>query len=158
MGGAGSGMPLTAFTGELAVPAGTADPGDSLVFEFDVTGSKKNPADNNIWVQYDDISLSSVQGIEVLAGGNMEDSLVWNYYWTTDKANKGTVTFNYTDDGPTEGEGGCLNITGGGKVGACVWKPVNMSAGHTYSFSGAFKYASTDSSRNTWVEVMLARR
>jgi hypothetical protein len=48
---------------------------------------------------------------DLITGGNMEDSLAWITYWRSDNADTGSFTFNYTDDLPTAGQGGCLNIT-----------------------------------------------
>jgi hypothetical protein len=52
---------------------------------------------------------------EILKGENMEDESAWTI---TDVSalqtglDPATIIFNYTDDNPEDGQGGCLNISG----------------------------------------------
>ena len=103
----------------------------------------------------DEISLKDMTLINY--GGNMEDSTAWNTYWNTfDAKDVGTYEFNYTDDGPTAGEGGCYRVTGAGQAANMLFQPVEINPGHQYYLTGAYKYIA-DTAINVWVEYFLTR-
>ncbi len=127
--------------------------GDNLVIELGITVAD----DNNTWVQFDDVSL--IENLsQLIIGSNMEDSTVWTTYWRDDNPDIGTFVFNYTEDVPAAGDGGCLNITVAGASGAFVKQAVTITPGHNYSFTGAFKNISTDEITNSWIEIILTRK
>jgi hypothetical protein len=95
---------------------------------------------------------------EMFGGGNMEDEDAW---WTTalnmDADNTVTYTFNYTDDKPTAGEGGCLYITGsntgttgGNLTNFMFYQQLTLQCGVPYTFDLAYKDVRTN---NYWFEV-----
>lgn len=94
---------------------------------------------------------------DIITGGNMEDSTAWITYWRADRADTGSFVFNYTDDMPTAGEGGCLKINSFGESGAFAKQAVTITPGHAYNLSGAFKNISTDPIANSWVELICTR-
>jgi hypothetical protein len=98
-----------------------------------------------------------VNGQELINGGNMEDSTLWNYYWGSNASDSGTFLFNYTDEIPSEGDGGCYRVTSGGQSASFLWQNVTVTANHNYLMTGAFKNISEDSIANTWVEFILTR-
>lgn len=101
-------------------------------------------------------SFSNAQ--ELINGGNMEDSTAWNFYFGTNGADSGGFyEFNYTDDTPAEGEGGCYRVSTFGQSATFLWQEVELSHGHKYYLTGAFKNASVDSITNTWIELILTR-
>jgi hypothetical protein len=61
------------YEGNIAIPANSAFAGQNLVVEYDVTQSVVNPADNNIWVNVDDISV--IQTIRTSADIKHYDAL-----------------------------------------------------------------------------------
>lgn len=99
---------------------------------------------------------------EVLNGGNMEDPSAWE---TTDVTQQEqgfdspAITFNYTDDVPTGGKGGCLSIAGYGVTRNFIYQKVTLKKGHTYLLRGYLKDASdiTNLISNYWVEVDLVK-
>jgi hypothetical protein len=105
---------------------------------------------------FDEISLVDLSIIN--AGGNMEDSTAWNFYWGTNGPDSaGTYQFNYTDDTPAAGEGGCYMVSTFGQSASFLWQPVTITPGHKYLITGAFKNASVDSVQNTWVELFITK-
>jgi predicted secreted protein len=95
---------------------------------------------------------------EIFSGGNMEDSTAWITYWRADNADTGSFAFNYTDDLPAAGDGGCLKINAFGNSGAFAKQAVTITPGHAYKMSGAFKNISTDAITNSWVELIFTRK
>ncbi len=95
---------------------------------------------------------------ELVKGGNMEDSTAWNFYWGTNGPDSaGTHKFNYTDDTPAAGEGGCYMVSSFGQSASFLWQPVTITPGHKYLITGAFKNASVDTIANTWVELFITK-
>ncbi|MFC2138979.1 sugar-binding protein, partial [Bacteroidota bacterium] len=103
----------------------------------------------------DNITLVSMYK-EIVTGGGMEDASAWTTYSRADNADTAAFEFNYTTDGPTAGDGGCLKITAFGACGGFVKQAVTIIPGHTYSFTGAFKNIS-DSISNSWLELILTK-
>ncbi len=97
---------------------------------------------------------------ELITGGDMEsaDTTAWHFYLGTNGYDTGFCKFNYTDDVPKYGSGGCYRVRGIGRTATFLWQPVTITPGHVYSFTGAFKNANTDTIKNTWVELILTRK
>jgi len=98
----------------------------------------------------------AVRSQNMIVGGNMEDPSAWNAYWGTNMPDTGTFVFNYTDDVPSAGDGGCYRVTAKAKAANFLWQPVEIIPGHSYSLTGAYKYIA-DTSSNTWIEYFLTR-
>jgi hypothetical protein len=99
---------------------------------------------------------------EILKGGNMEDESAWSI---TDVSasqtgfDPATITFNYTNDKPEGGQGGCLSISGYGITRNFLYQKVTLTKGHTYLLRGFLKDASDTNNliSNYWVEVDLVK-
>lgn len=65
----------SSFNGTITIPAGSAFAGQNLVMEFDVTEHTANPADDNIWVRIDNVSVMGTlgsSGINIHSTANFE--------------------------------------------------------------------------------------
>ncbi len=104
-------------------------------------------------------ALTYTKAQELLVGGNMEDDQAWQFSTPngSDAADLVTPTFNYTEDMPTGGAGGCLELTGYGQTRSVTWQEITIVPGDTYSFTGFVKNISADALENTWIEVILSR-
>ncbi len=99
---------------------------------------------------------------EILKGGNMEDESAWTI---TDVSlvqtgfDPATITFNYADDKPKGGQGGCLSVAGYGITRNFIYQKVTLTKGHTYLLRGLLKDASDTINliSNYWVEVDLVK-
>ena len=85
----------------------------------------------------------------VVTGSDMEDASSWNVTQiSTDYL--ATVTFGYTDDGPSAGSDGALRVEctneANGTTNVIIWQEVDLVAGHRYVVDAAFKGAITVSS------------
>jgi hypothetical protein len=89
--------------------------------------------------------------------GNMQSPTNWTVFWRSDAADVGTTAFNYLVDVPAAGTGGCLSIESFGQTGAHVYQAVDLTAGHSYAFRGAFKNSTLEDLQSTWVELILSR-
>ncbi len=85
-----------------------------------------------------------------------EDS--WTSFWRSDAPDVGTITFNYTEDVPSAGSGGCLSIQSYGQTGAYVYQEVTIVPGNSYTFGGACKNGTLHVLENTWAELILSSR
>lgn len=103
------------------------------------------------------ISMST-NAQEKITGGNMEDASKWTVTWRSDGADVGTVSFNYVDDGPEVGAGGCLSISSFGQTGVHVFQKVTLTPGKQYTLTGAFKNSSAQDIIESWAELILAKR
>jgi len=132
-------------------------PGDGELDYYLVllTGNWNNVADT-FDVLVDELGIEVVL-TDAITGGNMEDSLAWITYWRADNADTGSFKFNYTDDIPTAGEGGCLKINSFGNSGAFAKQAVTINPGHAYRLAGAFKNITTDPITNSWIELICTR-
>ena len=92
----------------------------------------------------------------LLQAGNMESETGWSVSMLNTAAGvEPTVTWNYTTDTPTAGQGGALHLTGtttSGNSQVAFYQIVNLEAGKTYTFDGAFKEIQIN---NSWCEVFL---
>lgn len=92
----------------------------------------------------------------LLQAGNMESETGWSVSMlNTAAGNEPTVTWNYTTDTPTAGQGGSLHLTGtttSGNSQVSFYQAVDLVAGNTYTFDGAFKEIQIN---NSWCEVFL---
>lgn len=97
---------------------------------------------------------------DVITGGNMDDESKWTVsLLNTDPDNTTSYEFNHTTITPSEGEGGCLYISGtntgianGNLTNIIFYQQVTLQRGTTYSFDGAYKDARTN---NFWFEVYV---
>lgn len=90
--------------------------------------------------------------VNFITGGNMEDADAWQ---VVDLAagNGHTETFNFTDDGPTGGDGGCLSMSGlGGWSNAAVCQKISIKKGIEYQISMTIK---TTVASEFWFEVVV---
>lgn len=96
---------------------------------------------------------------EKIIGGNMEDASKWTVLDATQAQTyqiAAEVTFNYSDDAPAKGEGGCLRVSGDGR--AFIYQKVTLTPGKSYALSVAFKAVSGDDFyQNYWNEVNIDR-
>ncbi|MBN2805907.1 MAG: hypothetical protein JXR22_04555 [Prolixibacteraceae bacterium] len=95
---------------------------------------------------------------EVIVGGSMDNEEAWTSYWCTDAADAGYITFDYKDDKPSDGEGGCLDVYGYGTSGIFIFQEVSLVPGANYTFDGVIKNISTDPLASTWVEFILSSK
>jgi hypothetical protein len=93
---------------------------------------------------------------EILVGGNMEDPSAWtvNHLNSVDTSE---YVFNYTDDVPSKGAGGCLYVSGAStaEINTLFWQKVTLLAGATYEISGAFKDLTYGQLKDFWCDVVL---
>jgi hypothetical protein len=95
---------------------------------------------------------------EMIKGGNMEDESAWTVIDVGDAFDASTISFNYTDDIPSAGKGGCLSISGSGVTRNFIYQKVTLVKGHTYYLSCALKNAGAEDVQNYWIEVNLVNR
>ena len=90
---------------------------------------------------------------ELLIGGNMENEGAWNI--VNYKAEVPEYTFNYTDDRPSAGQGGCLRVTCSGtqETDIIFYQEVTLTGGAQYEFTGAFRDLEGAIS-NFWCEAL----
>jgi hypothetical protein len=81
---------------------------------------------------------------EVIVGGSMDDEEARTSNWCTDAADAGYITFDYKDDIPADGEGGCLEVYGYGTSGIFVFQEVTITPGSNYTFDGVIKNISAE--------------
>lgn len=95
---------------------------------------------------------------DVITGGNMENEDAWIAYWRTDSPDAGFHNFGFTNDRPTGGEGGCLEVYGFGQSGIFVFQEVTIEPGANYTFDALIKNISADPLTSTWVELILSSK
>jgi len=93
---------------------------------------------------------------EKLYHGNMENDGMW-YTATLGAAAPVTLTWNYTENIPTGGEGGALRLQsnpGSGKgSNIALYQPVTVKKGYMYDFSGLYK--AIGNTNNLWVQTFM---
>jgi hypothetical protein len=93
---------------------------------------------------------------QLVAGGFGADS---DTAWTVYQLNPDdtlTANFNYTDDGPTAGEGPALSLTGDGDAHGLVFQQVDLIAGATYAIYGGFKDVSSGDMSCNWCQIYIS--
>ncbi len=109
------------------------------------------------------VSAIGLNAQELIVGGNMEDVSKWyvdgEFKTSADSA---TFQFNYTNDFPSLGSGGCMLVTGQGQIESIFYQAITIVPGHYYKFSGLIKNASTETITNAnsygaWFQVFLSR-
>jgi hypothetical protein len=77
---------------------------------------------------------------ELVVGGNMEDENTWNAI-QLDKPDVSEYEFNYAENTPAEGKGGCLKVRARVNQEADVffYQEVTLIAGEEYTVTGAFR-------------------
>lgn len=89
---------------------------------------------------------------EVITGGNMESADDWTVVELAEGVH--AETFNYTADGPINGDGGCLQLTGEGAwVNTAVCQEITIERGASYNISVDVK--AENPLREVWVEVIV---
>ncbi|MBV2196304.1 MAG: hypothetical protein KUL78_07355, partial [Flavobacterium sp.] len=93
----------------------------------------------------------------VILGGNMEDSTAWEQVVIAEGVGH-SFAFNYTEDLPAGGSGGCLRIQGtsaaGDDINLAIQQQVTLKKLTNYTFDLKFKDKSADL-KNFWFEVYL---
>jgi len=87
----------------------------------------------------------------------MESNESWQTASPMGGTDEATFQFNYTNQLPAGGEGGCLAIYGLGQTRCLAWQEITITPGHSYVFDGVFKNASADVVTNTWMEIILSK-
>ncbi len=99
----------------------------------------------------------NVSAQEMILGGDMEEDDA--AYWTiVDLAagNGHTETFGYTDDWPSDGDGGCLSLAGDGAwSNVAVCQEIEIQKGVDYKISMQVKTSLDLELDKDWVEVVL---
>lgn len=92
----------------------------------------------------------------LLQAGTMESETGWSVSMlNTPAGNEPVATWNYTTEAPAEGLGGSLHLTGtttADNSQISIYQAVDLTAGSTYTFDGAFKELQIN---NSWCEVFL---
>jgi hypothetical protein len=98
-----------------------------------------------------------ISGTEQLVAGGFGAGAdtAWTVYQLTDAATA-TVDFNYTDDGPTAGEGAALSVSGDVDAHVLVFQELELIAGATYMMDGGFKDISSVSLDCNWIQMYLS--
>jgi hypothetical protein len=93
---------------------------------------------------------------EILTGGNMENAGAWTVNHLN-SADTSEYLFNYTDDVPSSGAGGCLYVYGSSnaEINTLFWQKVTLLAGATYEISGAFKDLTGGLLKDFWCDIVL---
>jgi hypothetical protein len=96
-------------------------------------------------------------GQNVIQGGGLDSESAWTVYdmGSTDPSE---VEFNYTDDRPAAGSGGCLHLFGtSAYTNILIWQQVVLIGGVTYELNGAFKELTGDATGGNWVQLYLSQ-
>lgn len=105
------------------------------------------------------LSNTAIAQDELLSGGNMEMSSQWSVSNLNSQVSA-TAVWNYTDDVPAAGDGGCLLVSAtvnGSDIQQSqfsIYQPVTLSADYAYDFDGAFKDISENLTQ-FWCEVYI---
>lgn len=86
------------------------------------------------------------------AGGAMDDSTYWHVYQLAYEL-PAAYTFNDTTAPPTQGHGGCLQVTAAQRANMLFWQEVTLQSGRVYQVDGAIKVGPAT---NFWCEVYLS--
>lgn len=96
--------------------------------------------------------ISSAFSQEIIMGGNMENETDWTVYYLAESYHS-TYDFNYIQDLPAEGEGGCLRVISTHKNNILFWQKISLEAGKKYKMDGAVK---TNYVESFWCEIFLS--
>lgn len=104
----------------------------------------------NVAVAQDDVQ-------EILVGGNMEEETAWEVYYLNSDVPV-DFQFNYTDDAPSAGAGGCLWVYGEttNEINILFWQEVTLVGGGTYEISGAFMDLTGGGLDQFWCDIVLS--
>jgi len=93
---------------------------------------------------------------------DMEDASLWSDMpYDANQVVAPTFTFNYTDDKPSAGSGGCLRVqwvnpgTDSQVVDHLLYRAVDVEPGHTYTVTASFKDITPGNIKNFWFQVGL---
>ncbi|MDD3077505.1 MAG: PKD domain-containing protein [Paludibacter sp.] len=102
-------------------------------------------------------AATQLTGGGVLKNGNMEAQGAWSVDYLNSESVHPQETWNYTDEKPDAGQGGCLLVEsegGSGNIQFAVYQKVHLSADSVYVFDGAIRDLSADL-HNYWCEVYV---
>jgi hypothetical protein len=87
----------------------------------------------------------------------MEDESAWTVYHLNSDI-EAEYEFNFTDDTPSAGSGGCLWVAGEttNEINILFWQEVTFVGGATYTISGAFKDMTGGALDQFWCDVVLS--
>jgi PKD repeat protein len=114
----------------------------------------------------DELTLTETDPVEVenlvaggsLAGGEMEDSLVWNSsFLNTPEGLEPSVSWNNTENTPLYGTGGALSVSGlsnNNTVQYAIYQEITLSKDSMYTFNAAVKDI-TENLSQSWIEVFI---
>jgi hypothetical protein len=114
--------------------------------------------DWGFWANPDDATWPVTPGTtrNFITGGGLEDPSDWTVY-DMGSNEPSVAEFNYTDDRPAAGSGGCLHLFGSSSyTNILVYQEVTLTGGVTYELSGAFKELSGDATGGNWVQLYLS--
>jgi hypothetical protein len=101
------------------------------------------------------IGINNSNAQDLIVGGNMENAADWTVVDIA-AGNGHTETFNYTDDGPTGGSGGCLSMAGSGNwSNAAVCQAITVQRGSRYLISMNVKTAVDFVVQSDWLEIVV---
>jgi hypothetical protein len=80
------------------------------------------------------------------------------YEFSVGSPNPPVFEFDYTNDVPAMGQGGCLHITATGNdwIGGLLWTDMQLTAGITYEVNAAFKHLSGSINSGFWCELYMS--
>ena len=101
--------------------------------------------------------VTGAMGQEMVVGGNMEDESIWTVYHLNSDV-EAEYEFNFTDDKPAEGIGGCLWVYGGTtqEINILFWQEITLVGGNSYEIAGAFKDMTGGALNQFWTDVILS--
>ncbi len=101
------------------------------------------------------VAAFNIEAQELILGGDMETADDWTIIDLA-AGNGHTETFGYTDDYPTDGEGGCLSMAGMGNwSNAAVCQEITVTRGVTYKISMVVRTSLDFAPQSNWVEIVV---
>ena len=104
--------------------------------------------------------LTNIRAQELVQGGdmNIDDASAWTVYFSTGTGDNDPVaTFGFTDDSPSAGQEGCLQVEWYSPLRVQINQAVTLQRNHTYRLTGAFKNISRDLCNANWLELYVSR-
>jgi PKD repeat protein len=130
---------------------------------YTVTLKASNAVGDSTVVKTDFVAVNPPEELpegEMLYGGSMEKGSFWNRTHLTGNESAITLTWDYTDDSPTGGEGGNLRVqitphSAMASANIAIWQPVSVRKNYVYDFSGLIKDIAA-AADNFWVQVFVS--
>jgi PKD repeat protein len=93
----------------------------------------------------------------LVINSGLESSTGWTIY-DMGGNDKSIAEFNYIENVPSKGEGGCLRLHGNSKyTHFLIWQKITLTGGETYEFNAAFKDLTGGNLNNFWSEVYISQ-